>query len=82
MNTEEEETGSSSECFVFNYKKPEKTIDKASPIASAATFSSDSVFTSERTCSEEKASSSEFITQRRIRKQISRLAGAAQGDRR
>ena len=44
LNTEEEETGSSSGRFVFNVKQPEKkTIHKASPRASAAASSSDSV---------------------------------------
>ena len=67
LNTKEEETGSSSESFVFNVKQPEKkTTDKASPRASAAASSSDSVFTSERTCSEEKASSSEFVTKEEL----------------
>ena len=74
LNTEEEETGSSSGSFVFNVKQPErKTIDKASPRASAAASSSDSVFTSERTCSEEKASSSEFTATEELESRLADL---------
>ena len=74
LNTKEEETGSSSESFVFNVKQPEKkTIDKASPRASVAAPSSDSVFTSERTCSEEKASSSELLTKEELESRLADL---------
>ena len=61
LNTKEEETGSSSESFVFNVKQPEKkTTDKASSQVSAAASSLDSVFTFERTCSEEKPVAQNF----------------------
>ena len=60
--------------FVFKVKQPEnKTTDKASPRASAAASSSDSVFTSERTCSEEKVSSSEFLTKEEFESRLTDL---------